>query len=249
MNKVKQNKNFYPQARGSLMNRNHSYGKPRTGPVRPKLPIKRISVQYAHVSVSQLLQHHKIRYIQKTHGKGVVRICSRTVAQLQNTAIIIEKVIDENLIEEIGMPLDWFYKMKSLILFIKPVDQNATMQIEKKFRNSGLNFHITVFDVKNPYLKKKAVPNGANKFQNKEIIDKQSSVQKSQPHEPTPEIPDPVGKQVPRKVIFKENDAPATARRAKLKPKNSMKELKILTWVIILLALFYSTNVTIIMQN
>ena len=29
----------------------------------------------------------------------------------------------------------------------------------------------------------------------------------------------------------------------------SMKELKILTWVIILLALFYSTNVTIIMQN
>jgi hypothetical protein len=42
--------------------------------------VKRISVQYAHVSVSRLLQQQKIRYIRKTHGKGVVRICSRTVA-------------------------------------------------------------------------------------------------------------------------------------------------------------------------
>lgn len=122
-------------------------------PQSSRLPIKRITVHYAHTSVSQLMITHGVRLIQKTHGKGVVRICARTVPQLRNTATILYPLINENLIEEVGMPLKYAYKMKSLVLFIKPQDQKATEIIESRFRNSGFNYHITVFDVKNPYLK------------------------------------------------------------------------------------------------
>jgi hypothetical protein len=253
MNNLKQNN---PLARRSSKHLNQSPKKPqngsgssRTGAESPRLPVKRISVQYAHVSVSRLLQQHKIRYIRKTHGKGVVRICSRTVTQLQHTAIIVAKIIDENLIEEIGMPLDYAYKMKSLVLFIKPVDKDATRKIEKKFRNSGLKFHITVFDVKNPYVQKKAVPDGPNEFQNncKEVIDTQASVQKKQPKELSLENPQLIGKQVPREIVAKVNGIPAASMR-KPKPNNFMQLLRILVFTTILFLLFYSTTMTTV-QN
>lgn len=124
------------------------YGGSRRRRRGPRLPVKRISVQYAHVSILKLLRENKIRYIEKTHGKGVVRICSRTIAQLQNCSLIMGKLIDEDLVKEIGMPITYAYKMKSLVLFIKPKHLDATDKIERAFRESELGFHITVFDVK-----------------------------------------------------------------------------------------------------
>merc|ERR1712034_284431 len=101
---------------------------------------------YAHTCVSRLLRQTKVHHVCKTEGKDVVRICSRTIAQLQSINTILKELIQHNYIEEIGMPLDYSYKFKSLVLFIKPFDVKCSEKIASKFRNSGLNFHITVFD-------------------------------------------------------------------------------------------------------
>jgi len=74
---------------------------------------------YAHTCVSRLLRQTKVHHVCKTEGKDVVRICSRTIAQLQSIHTILKELIQHNYIEEIGMPLDYSYKFKSLVLFIK----------------------------------------------------------------------------------------------------------------------------------
>jgi hypothetical protein len=85
----------------------------------------------------------------------VVRICSRTIGQLESTNSILQELLQHNYIKEVGMPLNYAYKMKSLVLFIKPFDANCSEKIESKFKKSGLNFHITVFDVIDPHQKNK----------------------------------------------------------------------------------------------
>jgi len=208
---------------------------------RPRLPVKRISVQYAHISVSQLLQNRSIRCIQKTHGKGVVRVCSRTVSQLQNTAIILEKLIDENLIDEIGMPLDYAYKMKSLVLFIKPKDTNATEKIEMKFRSSGLNYHLTIFDVKSVQERLEEAKPTENKCQ-KIIPRKLAITSKKEATQTMPKKSAPIPP-VPQKSIVEQyqNTSPMETLGPQLFYKGV---LRMTLFSIMLYFLLYSTTLT-----
>jgi hypothetical protein len=155
MNNVVRNRNLHEkkgilQPRPRNLYKGKSNEKQRSKQQRLSIPVKRLSVQYAHTCVSRLLHKEGTRKVKITHGKDVVRICSRTVGQLQHTTPLLKELLQYDYIEEIGMPLDYAYKMKSLVLFIKPIDAECSKKIECFFRNSGFNFHITVFDVKNP---------------------------------------------------------------------------------------------------
>jgi hypothetical protein len=137
-----------------------------------KLPGRRISVKYAHACVSKELHQAKIPHLKKTHGKNVVRIICRTSIQLQNLNPILKQIIQHKYIEEIGMPLNWIYTMKQLVVFIKPFDAKCSKKIEDKFRNSGFNFHVTVFDVENTCAKNEKlfkIPDDESKTKNLEI--------------------------------------------------------------------------------
>merc|ERR1712096_63571 len=111
--------------------------------------VKILAVQHAHECVSRTLRERKIRHVLRTQGNDVVRICCKTIAQLQSINAILNELMHHMYIQEIGMPLNYAYKMKSLVLFIKPFDVTCSKKIESKFKNSGLNFHITVFDASN----------------------------------------------------------------------------------------------------
>jgi len=143
-------RSFLPPHQKSA-NKKQSTKKKRVKSRAAKLPMKRLSVQYAHVCISQALHEAKVHHVLKTQGKDVVRICSRTTSQLQSTNAILKELLKHNYIEEVGMPLDYNYKFKSLVLFIKPFDVKCSEKIASKFRDSGLNFHITVFDVMTPH--------------------------------------------------------------------------------------------------
>lgn len=239
MNKaINEKRNQNPRLRHRKRRTNNE--KPRRVKGRPRLPVKRISVQYAHISVNQLLQNRDIRCIQKTHGKGVVRVCSRTVSQLQNTAIILEKLIDENLIDEIGMPLDYAYKMKSLVLFIRPKNMDATEKIEMKFRSSGLNYHLTVFDVKSVQERLEEAKPTENKSQ--EIIPRKlTTVSQKEATQTIPKkSPTPT---VPQKSIVEqyENKYPMETFGPQLFYKGV---LRMTLFFIMLYFLLYSTTLT-----
>lgn len=149
-----QKPSFVPPRQDSLYKK-QSTNKKQFKTKKKKMPFKRMAVKYAHASVARELRQAKVPHVLKAHGKDVVRIICRTVVQLQNLNTILKEFIQHNHIEEIGMPLYWAYKMKQLVLFIKPINVKFSKEIENKFKNSGLHFHITVFDVKNPYAKNK----------------------------------------------------------------------------------------------
>jgi hypothetical protein len=139
--------------RPDFLYRKKSTIKKRFKSSKMKMPIRRLAVKYAHGCVSRQLHRAKIPHLKRTHGNDVVRIICRTRIQLQHLNAVFKEIIQHKYIEEIGMPLHWAYKMKQLVVFIKPFDAKCSKKIEDKFKNCGLNFHITVFDVKNPYAK------------------------------------------------------------------------------------------------
>ena len=57
------------------------------------------------------------------------------MSQIKNIPLIIKELIQCNLIKEIGMPLEYAYKMKSLLLFLKPVN----VQLHKSNQNIYIN--------------------------------------------------------------------------------------------------------------
>lgn len=62
-----------------------------------------------------------------------MRVCCRTIQQLDNIAAILKEVMKFDFIMEIGMPLEYFYKMKSLVLFIKPKNKHLANSIVRVF--------------------------------------------------------------------------------------------------------------------
>jgi len=115
-----------------------------------RIPVKRIAVQKAHANLCYLLEHLKIPFVKKTFGLRILRVCCRTVVQLDNIPTMIQGIHIHNLIEEIGMPLDYEYKMKSLVLFIKAKDVTASKKIEYAIRESACNYHVTIVDSPDP---------------------------------------------------------------------------------------------------
>ena len=65
--------------------------------------------------------------------------------QLENIAVIMAELIKFHLIKEVGMPLEHSFTLKSLVIFIKPVDIESSMsnQIIYLHQYILLNFFYT----------------------------------------------------------------------------------------------------------
>jgi len=131
MNKSKRSKNTsqvcYFYRRPMLLNQTKT--KPQSGPQTPKAPptiTKRVVVKNAYYALRKVLKEFNISCVKKTFGPGIVRVHCRSVIQLDTIALVVKKLLQSCLIEEIGMPLDYQHKFMTLVLFIKPVDDKST---------------------------------------------------------------------------------------------------------------------------
>jgi len=124
-------------------------------PAESSFKVKRNAVKRAYSSFCQLLKEFNIPCVKTTFGLGIVRVCCRSVVQLDNITPIMKVLVEAHLIEEVGMPLEYSYKMKSLVLFLKPTDMEASMHLDQVFEICSFEYHHLVTDVKHPTTAKK----------------------------------------------------------------------------------------------
>lgn len=126
--------------------------------------VKKVAVKNTHDSLRKILTKFNIPLVQKTFGKRIVRVCCRTVIQLENITVILQELIKSNLVEEIGMPLEHSYNLKSLVLFLKPSDIESSLKLDHVFKACSFGYHHLLLDVEYPtvaakeILKKKTNP-------------------------------------------------------------------------------------------
>jgi hypothetical protein len=95
--------------------------------------------------------------VKKAYGSGIIRVCCRTVIQLNNITLLLKELIDCELIEAIGMPLTYDYKMKTLVLFIKPTNPNASLKLDQVFEKCVFGYHHLIIEVQWPTAAMQAV--------------------------------------------------------------------------------------------
>jgi hypothetical protein len=70
--------------------------------------------------------------------------------------VILKELMQFDFIMEIGMPLEYSYKMKSLVLFLKPKNERLSNTIEKVFKKCKLRYpHVilaVILDNEHPSL-------------------------------------------------------------------------------------------------
>jgi len=118
---------------------------------------KRIAVKNAHASIRKILMEFKLPLVKKTFDQRIVRVCCRTVVQLENIAVIMAELIKFHLIKEVGMPLEHSFTLKSLVIFIKPVDIESSMKLDHVFQYSSFKYHHVVINVPYPTVTAKEV--------------------------------------------------------------------------------------------
>jgi len=111
---------------------------------------KRIAVKKAYFSLPQILNEFNIQCVKRTFGSGILRVCCSSVVQFDNITLIMKKLLKLRLIEEIGMPLEYFHKMKSLVLFIKPMDAESSKKLYHMFQKCSFKYHNVLLDIKSP---------------------------------------------------------------------------------------------------
>lgn len=105
-----------------------------------QLSLKRITVKAAHENVCRLLEESDVPLVKKTLGLGIVRVCCRTIDQLKYIDTIVELLLKYGLVVEIGMPLEFNPRMKTLVLFIKPKDIHACIKLTIVFKNCSFGY-------------------------------------------------------------------------------------------------------------
>jgi hypothetical protein len=82
----------------------------------------------------------------------MVRVLCRTIPQLDIIGTILEELMKSDFIMEIGMPLVYSYKMKSLVIFIKPKpnDKDRANSIEKVFQNCTVEYSTFILETDTP---------------------------------------------------------------------------------------------------
>jgi len=113
---------------------------------------KRMNVKNTHDGLRKICEEFGIPIVKKTFGKNIVRVCCRSVIQLQNIVFIIKQLVNSNLIQEIGMPLEYDYQMRTLVLFIKPVNDFASTAaaMNDVFNQNFLQYRHHVIEVDYP---------------------------------------------------------------------------------------------------
>jgi len=108
---------------------------------------KRIAVKNAYYSLCQILKEFNIPCLKEIFGPRIIRVCCRSVVQLVKITQIIKQMLELCLIEEIKMPLEYAYKMRSLVIFIKPVDIKSSIKIDYIFKNSSFKYHHSMINI------------------------------------------------------------------------------------------------------
>merc|ERR1711964_747716 len=107
---------------------------------------KRNAVKMAYRQLLEQFEEFSISHVKTVFGEKLIRICCRTFEQLQNISAIMKSIFQNNLIEEVGMPLEHSYKMKTLVMFVRPVDERSRNEILFFFTQNVYNFTIHQID-------------------------------------------------------------------------------------------------------
>jgi len=113
--------------------------------VKP-IPVKRNAVRKAYNNVRKVSAEFEVPCVKKTFGEKIVRVSCRTIEQLDNIAIILKLLMKFDFIMEIGMPLEYSYKMKSLLLFIKPKHNSLSNSIAKVFQKCTVDYPLFIIE-------------------------------------------------------------------------------------------------------
>jgi len=111
-----------------------------------KTPVKRECVRKIHTLLMETMKQLNIRCVRKTIGLRIVRVCCRTTGQILNIVPILTQMVIDGLVEEVGMPLDYSHRMKSLVLYFKPSNIVSSMQIEYALEHSEYGFVVSTLD-------------------------------------------------------------------------------------------------------
>jgi hypothetical protein len=76
----------------------------------------------------------------------MVRVLCRTIPQLDTIGSILEELMKNDFIKEIGMPLEYSCKMKTLVLFIKPRHVSLINSIEKVFQKCTAGYTVIIIE-------------------------------------------------------------------------------------------------------
>jgi len=152
MNKFKQRKNVYPQAHQSSMHHNQSKeNQRRSDPGSPRLPKLNIAMENAYASLRRISEECNVPCVEKTFGKGIVRVSCKNIIQLENIAPVTKEVLKSGLIEEIGMqPLSYSCVMKNLVLFFKPTHVASSRNLRQMYSLTSFGYQHLVLDVEHP---------------------------------------------------------------------------------------------------
>jgi len=112
--------------------------------------VKKVNVKNAHKGVSEILKTFGVPIVKKTFGKRIVRVCCKTILQLQNIVFITKHLVESDLIQEIGMALKYELKMRTMVLYIKPMNDGSSKKIGKVFEESLCKYRHHVIDVDYP---------------------------------------------------------------------------------------------------
>jgi len=104
----------------------------------------------AYNNVHKVSAEYKVPRVKKAYGVDILRVCCRTIPQLDNVASILTELMIFGFIMEIGMPLEYSYKMKSLVLFIKPKNEHSKNTIKQVFENCKYRFPVFLIDAEDP---------------------------------------------------------------------------------------------------
>lgn len=115
-------------------------------------------VRKTHDKLVKALREHKVRHVKKVFGKGLVRVCCRTYDQLANIVATMRKIAP--LIKEVGMPLQCGINMKSIVMFIKPIDtgDQLSLKIENLFKQNISGYNVRLMDIEEKVPEKITMP-------------------------------------------------------------------------------------------
>jgi hypothetical protein len=117
------------------------------------------AVRKTHERLRKCFREFNIRHVKKVFGKGLVRVCCRTYDQIANIIALIRKIAP--LIKEIGMPLNCTCNMKSIVMFIQPLEVESSPAIEKIFKESICGYNVRLVDIEDKISNTKSQESGS----------------------------------------------------------------------------------------
>jgi hypothetical protein len=103
---------------------------------------KRNAVRDTYNKLLELFGKFHVTHEKRVFGKELIRICCRTFEQLRDIDSRMKIILEANLVAEIGLPIEYKYKMKTLVIYIKPIDTKSKIKIRDVFKNSTVAYPI-----------------------------------------------------------------------------------------------------------